>query len=453
MNVTLDKKEDGCALMTVSITEADYKEKVDKNLRKFGRDHTIPGFRKGHVPFGELKRRFGRQMTSDVINEEVYNAVINYIRDNDLKILGEPVPVEVKELDTATQTDFTFEYELAMTPEIDVKIDKDLHLPFYEIEVTDEMIADQDTQLRKRFGAQVPGETVEPDALVKGVMMELDENGAIKEGEGSVQVLDAIVGPMFFKSKEETDKFVGKKVDDKVVFNPSAAAGDDTAELASMLHIDKEAAAGMKSDFEFTISEIIVVRPAELGEEYYTNVFGKDKVNNEEEYRQGIRDMIASQLIGNSRALFAAQTRETLLEKFGGFQLPERVLKLWLMRRNDELNEENIDESFKSMEKHLRWELLSTRIAENLGVKITEEKLKDFAKMIAARQFAQYGMTNIPDETVAKYAETILADEKYRPQLYDQLFENELFGAIDNAVTLDKETVSLDRFKEIAQAE
>lgn len=450
MNVAIDKKEDGSALLTVTVSQSDYSEQVDKELRKFGREHTIPGFRKGHVPFGELKRRFGRQMTSDVINDIVYKAVVDYIRDNNLNILGEPMPVNVQELDL-TQPEFTFEYEMALSPDIHPEINKDLHIPFYEIEVTDEMVNEQDAALRKRFGAQVPGTEVEPDALVKGVMMELNEDGTVKETEDAVQVLDAIVGPQFFASKEEAEKFVGKHVDDTVVFNPYASANGNVTELSSMLHIDKERAAAMKSDFRFTISEIIVLRPAELDEAFFTNVFGPDKVHNEDEYRQALREMIASQLIGNSRQLFATTARKTIMEKFGNFQLPERVLKTWLMRRDENLNEENIDETFKSMESHLRWEILSARIAEELKVTVTEEKLKDFARMTAARQFAQYGMNNVPEETIDQYADTILADKKYRPQLYDQLFESEVYGAIDAAVTLDKETVSLEKFKELAE--
>lgn len=450
MNVAIDKKEDGSALLSVTVAQSDYTEKVDKELRKFGREHTVPGFRKGHVPFGELKRRFGRQMTSDVINDIVYKAVVDYIRDNKLNILGEPMPVNVQELDLA-KPEFTFEYEMALTPEINPEINKDLHIPFYEIEVTDEMINDQDAALRKRFGAQVPGTEVEPDALVKGVMMELNEDGTVKETEDAIQVLDAIVGPQFFAGKEEAEKFIGKHVDDNVVFNPYASADGNVTELSSMLHIDKERAAEVKSDFRFTISEIIVLRPAELDEAFFTNVFGPDKVHNEEEYRQALREMIASQLMGNSRRLFAATARKTIMDKYGDFQLPERVLKAWLMRRDENLNAENIDETFKSMESHLRWEILSTRIAEDLKVTVTEEKLKDFARMTAAGQFAQYGMNNVPQETIDQYADTILADKKYRPQLYDQLFESELYGAIDEAVTLDKETVSLDKFKELAE--
>ena len=280
MNVTLQNTDAVSARLTVSVEENDYKEKVLADLKKIGRNNQIPGFRKGHVAIGELQRRFGRQVTSDVINELVYDAVTNYIRDNKLNILGAPVPVEVKELDLKNQKDFTFEFDLALAPELDIKVDKDEKIPYYNIEVSDEMINEQDAAFRKRFGAQVPGEEVEPDALVKGAIMQLNEDGTVKEGDDAIQVVSGIIAPMYFVDKDEAAKFTGKKVGDKVVFDPRKASGDNVTELASMLNIDKNRTSEVQGNFEMTISEIIVVRPAEDGEEFFTNVFGKDRVHN-----------------------------------------------------------------------------------------------------------------------------------------------------------------------------
>ena len=218
MNVTLQNTDAVSARLTVSVEENDYKEKVLADLKKIGRNNQIPGFRKGHVAIGELQRRFGRQVTSDVINELVYDAVTNYIRDNKLNILGAPVPVEVKELDLKNQKDFTFEFDLALAPELDIKVDKDEKIPYYNIEVSDEMINEQDAAFRKRFGAQVPGEEVEPDALVKGAIMQLNEDGTVKEGDDAIQVVSGIIAPMYFVDKDEAAKFTGKKVGDKLDF-------------------------------------------------------------------------------------------------------------------------------------------------------------------------------------------------------------------------------------------
>lgn len=451
MNVTLQNTDAVSGRLTVSVEENDYKEKVLADLKKIGRNNQIPGFRKGHVAIGELQRRFGRQVTSDVINELVYDAVTNYIKENKLNVLGAPVPVEVKELDLKNQKDFTFEFDLALAPELDIKVDKDEKIPYYNIEVSDAMISEQDAAFRKRFGAQVPGEEVESDALVKGAIMQLNEDGTVKEGDDAIQVVSGILAPMYFVDKDEAAKFAGKKVGDKVVFNPRKACGDNVVELASMLNIDKNRTAEVQGDFEMTISEIIVVRPAEDGEEFFTNVFGKDRVHNAEEYKAALKDMIATELSGNSDMVFSFSARKYFLDKYGNMELPAAVLKRWLISRNESLNEENIDEEYSKMESDLKWQLIKERIAGLLGVKIEEADLMAQAKVLAARQFAQYGMTNMDDETITNFAKNILDDKNYRGRLIEQVGDVKFYTALKQAVTLEESTVSLDEFKEIAQ--
>lgn len=450
MNITAQNTDAVSMRLTVTVDENDYKDKVTEDLKKIGKTHQIPGFRKGHITLPDLRRRFGKQVTSDVINQVVYEGVMKYIEDNKLNVLGQPMPVEVKELDFNNK-EFTFEYDLALAPNLNIKLDKETKLPYYEITVSDEMVKEQDQAFRKRFGAQVPGETVEPDALVKGAIMELNEDGSVKEGEDAIQVVSGIVAPMYFQDKEEAAKFEGKKVGDKVVFNPRKASGDNITELSSMLNIDKERTAAVNGDFEMAISEIIVVRPAELGEEFYTQVFGKDKVHNEEEYLSAVKDMIAQGLSSNSEMIFRLCARKELMAKYGNMELPEVILKKWLISRNDEkLNEENIDEEFSKMRPDLEWQLIKEDVARELGVKIEESDLKSFAKATAARQFAQYGMTNMADDVIEKYAENLLEDKNYRGRLIEEVGDIKLFGAIQNAITLDKQQVSIDEFKEIA---
>lgn len=450
MNITAQPIDAVSTRLTVSVEENDYKAKVTDELKKFGRNANIPGFRKGHISMADLQRRFGKQVTSDVINHEVIETVIKYIDDNKLNVLGSPLPVDVKELDLKNNKEFTFQYDLALAPELNLEVDKNVHLPWYDIEVTDEMINEQDAAFRKRFGAQVPGEEFEEDALVKGSIMELNADGTVKEGENAIQVVSGIVAPMYFAGKEEAAKFQGKKVGDKVVFNPRKAADGKITELASMLNISKERTADVEGDFEMAISEIIVVRPAELGEELYTNVFGKDKVHNEEEYRAAVKQMIAGELSQNSELIFRFSSKKYFMDKYGDMQLPDALLKRWLISQNEDLTEENIDERYANIAEDLKWQLIREKIAKMLEVKIEDADLKAFAKTMAARQFAQYGMTNMDDETLEKYAESILEDKKYRSRLIEQVGDIKLYGTLANAVTLDKESVSLDRFKEIA---
>lgn len=450
MNVSMEKIDEVSARLIVSVEEQDYQEKVTKEIKQIGRTHAIPGFRKGHVPFGELNRRFGKQVASDVINNEVYEAVINYIRENKLGILGEPLPVDIQELDLKNKKDYTFQYEIGLAPEFNITLDKNTHLPYYQIEVSQEMIDEQDKNFRERFGSQVPGDEVDAKALVKGSIMELDENGAIKEGEDAIQVTSGIVAPMYFKSKDEGNKFLGKKVGDKVVFNPWNAAEGNTAEIASMLNIEKEKAANVKGNFEFAIAEIIVVKPADLNQEYFDGLFGKDKVKTEEEYFAEIKKMISSQISGNSEVLFRIQAEKQFVEQYGNVELPATFLKKWLVARNDGFTAETIDDEFEKMIPSLKWQLIKERIAALTEIKIEEADVMAQAKAIAANQFAQYGMTNMDDETLTDYAKRILADKNYRPRIVEEAGDIKLYAAIKEKVTLDEKQVSFDEFKEIA---
>ena len=450
MNVSMEKIDNVSARIIVSVVENDYQEKVTKEIKQIGRTHTIPGFRKGHVPFGELNRRFGKQIASDVINQEVYEAVSNYIRDNKLGILGEPLPVEVQELDLKNQKDYTFQYEIGLAPEININLDKNTHIPFYPIQISQEMIDEQDKNFRERFGSQVPGEEVDAKALVKGSIMELNEDGSIKDGEDAIQVTSGIVAPMYFKSKEESDKFIGKKVGDKVVFNPYNTCEGNVAELASMLQVDKDKAGNIKGNFEFSIAEIIVVKPADLNQEYFDGLFGKDKVTSEDAYFAEIKKMISSQISGNSDMLFRIQTEKQLVEQYGNVELPETFLKKWLIARNDGFTAETIDAEFEKMIPSLKWQLIKERIAADAEIKIEEADVMAHAKALAANQFAQYGMTNMDDDTLTDYAKRILADKNYRPRIIEEVGDIKLFDAIKEKVTLDVKEISLEEFKEIA---
>ncbi len=451
MNVSFDKTTDVTGKIVVNVAEADYAAKVTSELKKIAKTRVIPGFRQGHVPMGQLNRLFGKQVKSDVLNNEVYNAVIEHIRENKMNVLGEPLPVNVTEINL-DDNDYTFEYEVGLAPEIKVEVNKEVKLPLYGIEVSKEMIAEQDKSLCQRYASQVAGEEVEGRALVKGSIQQLNADGTINENEGAIQVVDGIVAPFTFTSEDEKAKFMGKKLNDKVVFNPFASCNGNAVELASMLHLDKEIAKDVASDFEMAIAEIIVAKDAEHNQEFFDNVFGQDKVHNEEEYEQAIAEMIKGQLVGNSISLFDRDAREYLVNTYGDFELPDTFLKKWLVARNEELTDENIEKEYADMVPSLKWQLIKERVAQQLDVKVDDEDVLGYAKQIAYQQFMQYGITNMDEETITSTAKRILDDKNYRTQIVEQVADMKLFTAIRNNITVETQTVSLDKFKEIVAA-
>jgi len=452
MQVTLEKTGDLNATIKVEVVEADYAKKVDADLRELGRTRQIPGFRKGHVSIEHLRRLFGRDVKSHVLNDEVFKAVIEYLRDNKIDILGEPLPKKVEEVDMARK-DYTFEYEVGLAPELNVEVNKDIKVPVYNIEVTKEMTDEQDKALRNRFGSQIQGEVVDETALVKGSIMQLDAEGNVMTTEDAIQVVAGIVAPQHFQDKDEAAKFIGKKVGDKVVFNPAKAEGDNKVALASMLNVDKDKVEGLTSDFEMAISEIIVLKPAELGDEYYKEVFAGAEIKSEEEYYNALRQLIGRELAPNTNIKFNVDVRKALIDKFGNFELPAEFLKKWLVARNEELTAEKADAEFESMIPSIKWELIKGEIAKKQDIKVSEDDLLNFAKGATQHQFAQYGMLNMTDEVITDYAKRMLEDKKYARQLYEQASDMKLFNALRALVDTDEKTVSLDEFKKLAGAE
>lgn len=448
MNVSFEKIDNCNGKLVVNVEENDYQAKVTKELNDINKKHVFPGFRKGHAPKAMILRQFGKGVKSDVINEAVYEAVFKYIQDNKLGVLGEPLPVEVKEI-SMDQKEYTFEYEIGIAPELEVKIDKDVTIPYYTIEVSDEMVSQQDKAFTERFGAQVPGETVDEKALVKGVIMQLDAEGKVVEGEDAIQVIDGIVAPFLFKSEDERAKFMGKKLQDKVVFNPWDTCEGNAAELASMLHIDKDKAENLHDNFEMVISEIIVNKPAEHNEEFFKEVFGAE-CTTEEEYNKRLRAGIAAQLAPNSQQLFARDARNKLLEIYGNVELPKEFLHKWLLKRNPDAKAEDLDKEFDMILEDLKWQLIKERIVKACDVKVEEADVNGYARFIARQQFAQYGMNNVDDETLENAAKHILSNKDYRRQIFETVSDNNIFAAIHKGVNAPEEVVSFDKFKELA---
>lgn len=452
MQVTLEKNNDLDAIIKVQVVEADYAEKVDKDLRELGRTRQIPGFRKGHVSIEHLRRLFGRDVKAHVLNDEVFKAVLDYLRDNKIDILGEPLPKAVEEINL-TQKDYTFEYEVGIAPKLDIEVNKEIKVPYDIIEVDSKMLEEQDKALRARFGSQEPGEEADATALVKGAIMQLDADGNVMTSEDAIQVIAGIVSPQHFASKEEADKFLGKKVGDKVVFNPAKAEGDNKVALASMLNVDKEKVEGLTSDFEMAISEIIVLKPAEHNEEFFKAVFNQDDIKTEEQYNDALKALIARELAPNSDYKFNHDVQKALVEKFGNFELPGEFLKKWLQARNSEITAEDAAKEYDTMLPSIKWELIKGEIARKQDIKVDNDDLLNFAKGVAARQFAQYGMMNMSDDVIADYAKRMLEDQKFARQIHEQASDMKLFNALRALVDVEEKTVTLDEFKKLVGAE
>ncbi len=448
MKIDYAKIDDVNGEITVTLEEKDYAAKVEKELKNIGKTHAEPGFRPGHVPTGLLKKKYGSSVKYDIINKEVGNALFEYIKENKLHVLGNPVP-ENNDFDL-NATDFTLKFKVGIAPEFDTHVNKDLHVPYYTIKVSEDMIDRQDEQYSRRLGKQESGDTVDATAVVKGVITELNEDGSVKDG--GIVVENGIVSPQYFKDDAQKELFMGKHVGDTFKFNPAATCDTNPTEMASMLNIAKEDVENHKGDFNFEIKDIIVLKPAEHNEEFYKNIFGEE-VKDEKAYREALKNQIQDQLKNDSNFRFTIDAKNAIMDAIGDIELPDSVLKEFLKSQNEHLTDENIDEEYVRLLPDLRWELAKEAIAEQLDINIADEDLKEMARMLARQQFAQYGMTNIPEESIDKYAMDILKDKKAYNQIYNQATDMKLYNGIRASVTVDDKEVEVEQFNDLFRNE
>lgn len=449
MKIDYVKVSDVIGELTINVEESDYAEKVKKQLKELGKKRAEPGFRPGHVPAGLIEKKYGKAVKYEEINNLVGDAVFNYIKDNNLHVLGNPVP-DKDNVVNDDSVNFTLKFTLGLAPDINVDIDKNMHIPYFKIKVTDEMVDRQDEALRRRFGKQEPGDEVDSTALVKGVITELNEDGTVMEN--GVVVENGIVAPQYFKSDEQRNLFIGKHVGDEIIFNPAETCDTNPAEMSSMLNLDKAEVQDHTGNFSFNVKEIIVLKPAELNEDYFKEAFGED-VKDEAGYREAVKNLIEASLNNDQNYRFTMDAQKVISNAAGKVELPDEILKNFLISRNENLNADNIDSEYDKIRDELVWDIIKDQIMSKLGVEVKEEDLRNTSKSMARNQFAQYGMTNVPEDAIEHYADQIMKDENSRESVARQTADMKLFGAIHNAVTLDEKEVSVDEFNELFRME
>ena len=294
MNITLEKVSNVNAVITVNIVKADYETLVKKTLKTYGQKVQMPGFRPGKVPSSLINKMYGVQAKSDEINKLLSDKLFEYIRENQVNMLGEPLPSENQKIqDIAEQDDFEFIFDIALAPEFEVSLNNEDNVPYYDIEVSNEQLDNHVNQIAQRSGHSENVDSYIERDILRGVLAELDENGSVKEGGLVVESVSLM--PTYFKNDEQKNIFSDAKVNDVVVFNPSKAYEGSDAEVASLLKIKKEEVASYAGNFSFQVETISRYVPAELNQELFDQVFGEGVVANLEEFRLKVKEQIQLQ--------------------------------------------------------------------------------------------------------------------------------------------------------------
>lgn len=453
MNVSLTNVDSVNAILQISVAKADYQEKLDSALKTFRKKANVPGFRPGTVPVGMVKKMYGKSIMAEEINKIVGESLYNYIQENKLNVLGEPLPNEEKQqaIDFATEGDYDFYFDIALAPEIKLSLTKKDKVTYYKIDVNEELVDKQIESYKANYGKY---DKIEDGALatdlIRGTISEL-EGGKAKEG--GINVEAGVVMPSYMKDADEQAKFVGAKAGDIITFNPGKAYEGNETEIASLLHIEKDAVEAIAPEFKFEITEITRYKEAELDKDLFDKVFGADTVKDAAEFKAKVKETIEDQFAPDSDYKFLLDAKELLEKKVGDLQFPDTFLKRWLLASGEERTAESIEADYPKIVADLKFHLIKEQIAKDYDIKIENEDMKTIAMQAARAQFAQYGMMNLPDEMVENYANDMLKNKDNARNLLERAMENKIIDALKTKLGIEEKSISLDDFRKFFEKE
>lgn len=452
MKISFENPDKVNGLITLTVEEADYKENVEKTLKNYRKRANVPGFRPGMVPMGMIKRQFGTTAKVDEINKLLGEEIYKYVKDNNIQMLGEPLPSDKQEpVDLEKEAPYTFMFDIAVAPEMNAELNGDDTIDHYTITVDDDVVNRQIDMFASRAGSYDKVEEYQEHDMLKGDLCELDENGNTKEGGLTVE--GAVLMPEYIKVDDQKKLFDGCKLGDIITFNPKKAYPESDIEVSSLLKIKKEEVADMNSDFSYQITEISRFVKAEVNQELFDQVFGKDTVKSEEEFRGKIAEGLKAQFAVDTDFKFIQDVRKYMENKVGALTYPDALLKRIMLNNNKDKGQEFVDKNYEQSVKELTWHLIKEQLVKANGIKIDDADIKETAKEAARAQFAQYGMTNIPEEYIDNYATDMLKKKEYVDSFVDRSIDRKLTEALKKVVKLNEKTATLDEFNKLMQGE
>ena len=452
MNIQFECADKVNGLMTITIEQADYQEAVDKKLKDYRKKAQVPGFRPGMVPMGLIKKQYGTAVKVDEVNRVLGEKLYEYIRENKIQMLGEPLPNEEKQKPQDLEKDgpFEFVFDIAVAPEFKAELTAKDKVNFYTIKVDDKLIDDQVQMYASQAGEFVEAQEWSGNDTLKGDLRQLDAQGNTLEG--GIEVEGEMVMPSYVKGEDEKKKFDGAKPGDIIVFNPKKAYPDNDAEVAALLKLKKEDVKELTADFSFQVTEIRHFQPAAVDEKLFERVFGEE-CKTEADFRQRIADSVKGQLAGNSDYKFLQDVRAYMEKKVGELQFPEALLKRVMLQNNKDKGADYVEKNFKASIDELKWHLIKEQLVTAAGVKVEDADLKAIAKDAIRVQFAQYGMSNVPDDVLENYAEEQLKKRENVENFVERAVDVKLTQALKGIVKLNEKEVTLDEFNKMMRGE
>lgn len=449
MKITFENPEKISGVLTLVIDEADYQEDVNKTLKEYRKKANIPGFRPGQAPMGMIKRQIGASVKVDAINKLVGEKLYEYVRENKINMLGEPMPHAAQEpVDLDAPAPYTLQFDIAVAPEFKAELGKDDKIAYYDIAVDDAIIDQQIDAFASRGGKYEKVDEYQDNDMLKGDLRELNEDGSTKEG--GITVSDATLLPAYMKVEDQKAIFDGVKAGDIVIFNPKKAYPESDVEITSLLKVSKEEAQNITADFSYQVTEITRYQKHAIDQELFDQVYGEGAVKDEAEFRAKVAAGIADTMVQNADFRFIQDVRTYVEQKIGEVKYADELMKRIMLANNKDKGMEFVDKNYEASIKELTWHLAKNQLLEANNITIDDADVKAMAIESTRMQFAQYGMTNIPDEYLEQYAEEMLKKPEQVDGLINAASDRKLMVALKEIVTLDKKAISFEEFSKLA---
>jgi len=449
MNVFREDIDALNAVLTVQITKEDYASKVKNSIEKYRKTAKIPGFRPGHVPLGVIQKQVGKSVLAEELNKITNDALNNFIQENKLDLLGQPIAKEENGStgDFNNPEDFSFSFEIGFAPSFELPI-ANTALDYPMVNVDDELINKQVEDLRRRYGKLISADEVGEKDMVLGKFEAINEDGTVKEGGISHATTISLE---FLAKPEAVTIFAGKKNGETFPLDPTAVAKDQK-DMASLLGVKEEELESINDNFQFTITDIKRMELAELNEELFDKLYFPGMIASEEEMRAKIKEDLSNMFAKDSDALLTRAGYEHLVENTQ-MSFPEEFLKKWIVASSEKpVTIEEIEKDFEGYLKALKWQLIQTKIFRDNNIQVEFSEVLEFTKELLASNYAQYGIPAPDDEELTKSAADLLKKREQLNNIYDRLAEVKLTEYFKTAFTLVEKSMSYEEMVALAQA-
>lgn len=435
MNIVKNQIDELNIQLTVTVAHDDYAEAEKKELQRCKRTAEFKGFRKGMVPMSLIQKVYGERVLGEVVNKVLSDAINNFVKENNIKMVGEALPSEDQpEIEWKSGNDFTFKFDIATTSEVNFELSKDDKVKVYEIKVSAEAKKEMKDNLLRQFGSLTDAEQAGEEDFV---IVDFVQEG--KTVEGSYVGVKNVEG-------EAKSKFLGAKVGDQFDVNVNEAFANES-DRAYMLKVKKEELASLAPEFHVTVKEVKTFAPAEENQETYDKIFGENQVHNAEEFDKAVTARLEENYKQESDYKLSKDLREYLVKK-ADIKLPEEFLKRWLFNINDgKFSKEEIEKEAPAFFEDFRWQMVRGYIMQKFDLKIEEKDVHEAAQAYVAYQYASYGMGNVPEAILKDSVARVLQDENTSRRIVENVEATKVIEAVKGAVTLKAEKVSVEDFR------